>query len=149
MVESFHIVSYIVGVPATDNVISDDYYYWFVDTIFQPIMVYGVTSSDGTPQTPVLRYQPIVSSSTAISNIEKESFEVYPNPSDGKFFIRNIQSQNTIDLLEVYNVIGKKVYSQFQLKPFDEIDLSFAPKGIYFIKTISNEEAQTIKLVIK
>jgi len=33
LVESFHIKAYMMGTPVTDNVVEDDYYYWFHDDI--------------------------------------------------------------------------------------------------------------------
>lgn len=59
VIESFHIKIYLDGTLADDYFISDDYYYWFVDAILQPLVSYGIRTADGTAQAPVLRYQPI------------------------------------------------------------------------------------------
>ncbi len=59
VIESFHIVAYMFGTPALDNLVEDDYYYWFSDSIPKPILIYGTTSLDGTQQSEVLRYQKI------------------------------------------------------------------------------------------
>ena len=62
VLESFTIKLYFLGVPFLTENISDDYYYWFVDTISHPILVYGeTTTSQGT--TKELRYQPIAGGS--------------------------------------------------------------------------------------
>ena len=70
VIESFTINLYLLGTPFISENITDDYYYWFVDTISHPILVYGeTTSSQGI--TKELRYQPItVDTCNIIANIQ-------------------------------------------------------------------------------
>jgi hypothetical protein len=74
VVESFHIKAYMFGTPAIDFPVSDDYYYWFVDTIKQPLLIYGITTVNSVAQTPVLRYQPITNT-VGVSSIDFEQFK--------------------------------------------------------------------------
>ena len=66
--------------------------------------------------------------------------QVYPNPSNGK--IQLISNQYSVISMEVYNVLGKKVYRS----PFTDyrlpitIDLSSQPSGMYFMKCTSDKE---------
>jgi hypothetical protein len=156
VLESFHIKTYSGGMVLLDDVISDDYYYWFTDTILQPLFISGVTTVDGTAQTPVLRYQPI-SIITGITNNNIEIANIYPNPSNGKFTIKNYDVRLTNYNLEIYNVLGEKIYysklkQQTQNgtgRASDEIDLSGSPKGIYFVKIYDGEKIYTEKIVIQ
>lgn len=63
VIESFRIKAWMIGMAITDNLVEDDYYYWFLDTVLNPIVIYGTTSLDGSPQSEVLRYQPLSFSS--------------------------------------------------------------------------------------
>jgi hypothetical protein len=63
----------------------------------------------------------------------KNSITVFPNPATGKF---TVQSQNVkITSLEIYNVLGKMVYSkQPHSQQLNEIDISKEPEGVYFVR---------------
>ena len=77
---------------------------------------------------------------------------IYPNPSNGIFNyelrIKNYESEN----MEVYNVLGEKVYSQYAiLNTQFSIDLSNQPAGIYLYR-ITDKDGALIrggKLVIE
>ncbi len=149
-VETFHIVTYFLGVPAIDNLIQDDYYYWFVDSILQPILIYGITTVDGTQQTPVLRYQPFPGSTTGIAQNTVEASGISPNPSNGKFILKNYTSGFENSYLEIYNVVGEKInFSLSKLPASVQIDLSKSPKGIYFVKIFSGEKVRIEKIIIQ
>ena len=141
-IESFHVKAYISGVAATDNIIEDDYYYWFVDTIFQPILIYGTTDIDGDQQSEVLRYQPI-ETSTNINTINKINIRVFPNPSNGLF---NIEGKN-ITSLKLIDINGKNINIEF--KSFSKLDLSSLENGVYFLKITTTEGSTMRKLVIE
>lgn len=149
VLESFHIVTYLFGFPVQDNLIEDDYVYWFEDTILQPILISGVTSVDGNAQTPVLRYQPIVTP-TGIAENNIQNTTISPNPSNGKFTIKNYDALFGNYSLEVYNVLGEKIkFAELKQQSLDEIDISDSPKGIYFIKVYSGQKMQIEKIVIQ
>ena len=66
---------------------------------------------------------------------------IFPNPSTGIFTINFAGAQNCESgNIEVYNVIGEKVYSQF-LIPNSQflIDLRSKPNGIYFYRVITTK----------
>ena len=74
-----------------------------------------------------------------------ESAQLYPNPSNGKFFIAN---NNNISSIEVYNLVGSKVLTINNLLS-NEINLSNTPAGIYFVKLYSKGKIYTNKIIIE
>jgi len=108
---------------------------------------YSVTVSDGSKSTQsdsiyvlLITNEPIIDSQNEI--------KIYPNPNTGKFII-SVNGNIKIDKLEIYNVIGDKVYS---IKTNNNyltyiIDLTENPKGIYFIKIYSREKIYIEKIV--
>jgi len=77
---------------------------------------------------------------------DNSSVRVYPNPSNG-IFILQADSQWLLasSRLEVYNVLGEKVYSNTfsTLHSQFSIDLSGQPAGIYILKVLA-EDGQSI-----
>jgi len=145
-VESFHITSYVVGTPATDNVIEDDYYYWFVDTILQPILIYGTTSMDGSQQSEVLRYQPIETQATGINNnTMSHNLKIFPNPSNGLVHI----ACDNIKKVEVVNVLGDVVISKNIETSMGSIDMSNYSKGVYIFKVYTNNDIIQKQVVVE
>ncbi len=65
-------------------------------------------------------------------NQEKKDFAIVPNPAHSHFIIR---SQNTIETIEITDVLGKTVY-QNQNVSLDEwmVDASQFQSGMYFVK---------------
>lgn len=76
-----------------------------------------------------------------LTNQEKfisNSFSVYPNPSNGYI---NIQSSVNNENVNIYNTIGKKVWSGI----IDNIVQVYLSKGIYFLEN----KKETIKIIIQ
>ena len=86
----------------------------------------------------------------AVLNIDKEKFmngvSVYPNPINSRFSIQT----NAIDInslsIQIYNVIGKKVFEKVSLES-NTIDVSHLNAGIYILKIMYDSAQKTIKLV--
>ncbi len=90
----------------------------------------------------------------------KDKITIYPNPSNGKF---TVQFQNSLTTtgsgtgvdenisLDVYNLPGEKIYTlpYFKQQASNEVDLSFLPTGIYFLKIYDRKKMYTQKLVIQ
>ncbi len=104
--------------------------------IFNVTLISTVGATTDTITTPVL----VTSCITGAEQINKSAcnVSVYPNPGNG-IFTFNIQNASANSQLEVYNVLGEKVYSKFTTanSPFT-IDISNQAKGVYFYKLISN-----------
>lgn len=80
--------------------------------------------------------------STGISPLHEtilSEIRVYPNPGNGVFqLILGSYEQGTNNTVEIYNVLGEKIYSQFNILhyPFS-INLSGQPQGVYLYRVIS------------
>lgn len=71
---------------------------------------------------------------TGISKVKQEIlFHIYPNPSDGHYFIDFEQSLLTAQFT-VTNILGATVYQAKLKNSHQVIDLSTQPSGIYFIR---------------
>lgn len=79
------------------------------------------------------------------NNALADAITLFPNPSTGLLNINNVEAISTI---EVYNVIGDKVYSNKLDKGNNSIDLSNLANGSYFVKINSNNNVMTKKVVI-
>ncbi len=90
-----------------------------------------------------------ISHTTGIEETQtKASIEIYPNPSNGLF---TINLSNITDLktkLEVYNLIGEKVWEENVNKENTTLNLSFLPKGLYYLSVKSENKIITKKITI-
>ncbi len=76
-------------------------------------------------------------------------FSLFPNPCNGNFKFRSEKTE--IKELEIYNVIGEKVYSYYNESVLmNELFISLSSNpGIYFVVVKNNGEQITKKLVIQ
>jgi hypothetical protein len=89
--------------------------------------------------------------STGIGNPSPDavSVTVYPNPTTGIFTINNVETQLTSCNLEIYNLLGEKVYSSRIQHPISSINISNQPSGVYFLKIIDLDGSSVVKKIIK
>jgi hypothetical protein len=119
------------------------------DTMY---VLFSAASLDHTPKPgSVLWIDDIsVTLPTGISGVAEETnFAVFPNPSKGVFSLQQhvITNEETV---EVYNLLGEKIYSAINNKQeIFNIDISKAPKGIYFVKTIDGDKIRTKKIIVQ
>lgn len=64
--------------------------------------------------------------------INREKVKIYPNPSNGKFYI-SIPEMSQYHSVDITDMTGRNV-GRFLLKDTEEIDLSKSQPGIYFIE---------------
>ncbi|MGB1205971.1 MAG: serine hydrolase [Chitinophagales bacterium] len=69
---------------------------------------------------------------------------IYPNPSNGQFYIT---SQQNIDEIEIKNVVGKTIYHA--LSQSKNISLTLKTEGLYFVTATLGSQTITNKLIIK
>ena len=61
--------------------------------------------------------------------------EVYPNPASDKLII---ESDDAIGTLEIHNLMGVLLYSKKDCDSKVEIDVSWLPSGVYFVRGAFN-----------
>lgn len=76
------------------------------------------------------------------------SVNVYPNPSSGIFSIELKNNTTVKGNIEVYNLVGEKVY-QSALGVSNKVDLSVQPKGFYFLWLRTNQGTLVKKITIE
>jgi hypothetical protein len=88
---------------------------------------------------------------TGIKEMDKESIIIFPNPSGGRFRIKNLDLYTTKCKLEIYNVLGQMIYSKanYDQQASNEIDISTYPKGIYLVKIYTGEKLYSEKIMIE
>lgn len=77
--------------------------------------------------------------SNCVSGIEELSanteIHIYPNPNDGKFTIENKRNEEL--RMDIYNILGEKVYSQQLNSATTQIDLGSQAKGLYLYRIVT------------
>ena len=124
--------------------IKDDY----LNTL-TPISADEVYSFNVTPgiasSTSMLRFSLVFGDQT-LSNDEFEdtSFSIYPNPTKEVFYVSGITENAS---LEMFDLLGRKVFSQNQVSNQQSINISQLSSGVYFVKVKEGEKMFTQKLV--
>ena len=77
--------------------------------------------------------------SLGLDSVSNESFKLYPNPVEDHLYIQS--SDTTIKNIDVYNILGKKIYST---SSENRLDMSSYSAGIYFVK-INNSTFKIVK----
>ncbi|HOO85493.1 MAG TPA: T9SS type A sorting domain-containing protein, partial [Prolixibacteraceae bacterium] len=78
---------------------------------------------------------------------QQASIKVFPNPNNGQFtIVANGFDDNALFI--IYNPMGKTILKDI-LRKENALDLSSYNKGLYFIKTISNNKVLTQKILIR
>ncbi len=67
--------------------------------------------------------------SLGLDSVSNESFKLYPNPVEDYLYIQS--SDTTIKNIDIYSILGKKIYST---SSENKLDMSSYSAGIYFIK---------------
>ncbi len=85
-----------------------------------------------------------INNSSEVNNI----YSIYPNPTTKKLnFSYNRNLKTNFDL-SITNLLGQVIFTQYNFKLEDEMDIRFLPEGIYCLK-IENESGQRLFKFIK
>lgn len=85
-------------------------------------------------------------------NPSNEGISIYPNPSNGNFQLKINNSQPSKDYkLEVFNVLGTKVYSKtdLQSQSTSSVDAADLPKGTYLVRIYNGKETYNRKIIVR
>lgn len=88
-------------------------------------------------------------SGTGITNIDSRSIELYPNPSNGSFYfsIKKSIACNKPTQVNVFDMFGKKVWSDNVFGSTCKIDLLGLQKGFYIVK-FTNDNISFVNKVL-
>ena len=76
-------------------------------------------------------------------------FQIFPNPSDGKFILEINKLQITDCRLQITNVLGQIIHQSVICNLQSVINLSSYPQGIYFLQLQNEKEIITKKIIVK
>jgi uncharacterized repeat protein (TIGR03803 family) len=106
-------------------------------------MLYGMAQSGGVYGDGVVFgfNDTAISTSTKQLTMDNDQLKVYPNPNDGKFTMQlsgvNGHPDSYRESVEIYNVLGEIVRTQYFVSGILKIDLSSQPAGVYFYRVIA------------
>jgi len=118
-----------------------------------------ILRQDSTSETPFIAFDALrisdswadVTPKDATASLKEnfiEGFTTFPNPISNKIF--TISTSNTSrKLVNIYNVLGKKILTQSFSGTTKAIDVSAISKGVYILKVTEGNNIATKKLVIR
>ena len=110
---------------------------------------YSVTITDANGCSITLNGIDVAAASTSgIEDLEAGAFTLYPNPSNGLFYIQMSDATNGSVMVQVTDVTGRMVYDQIESATTFTVDLSNNAKGAYFLN-ISSNGTQFTKTIVK
>lgn len=81
---------------------------------------------------------------------EERRFSIYPNPTDGEFFIKGKQDFSKDVKIEIYDTSGKLIPSRFEFKDAGiRIDIKNFPAGTYLLNVKENKNLILSQKIIK
>ena len=93
-----------------------------------------------------------ISAATAITELNQNSLDVYPNPGKG-IFVLKLNSKNESVNIKIVNSLGKVVFEEQKVSVNDNrsktIDLSNLPQGVYMLSIDDNQKITNQKIVIE
>jgi len=90
------------------------------------------------------RFTITVSAALGIEDNVIKGFAMYPNPVGG---ILNINTQEIIKRLQVYNLLGQQVSDKSFNTANAIIDLRLLPSGTYFVKVTTDKIVKSVKII--
>ncbi|MCK6648450.1 MAG: PKD domain-containing protein [Bacteroidia bacterium] len=88
-------------------------------------------------------------STTGISSLlNNQNINIYPNPSNEAFTV-DFGDRTDDRLIELYNLVGQKIFSLRSYTKSEQVNCSEIPEGIYLIKITVADEMIVKKLTIK
>ena len=107
-----------------------------------------VTAEDGTTeQVYTINFTVAVGINSPISEY---GITVYPNPSNGMFYLEIKDLTNEHINIEILSAEGKLVYKdEFIYNDREKIDISSLPTGMYIIKIVNDKKVTIDQIIIK
>ncbi|MHB0755938.1 T9SS type A sorting domain-containing protein [Polaribacter sp. M15] len=86
----------------------------------------------------------VPTSSLSVDNFSKFNFRTYPNPADDNLYL---SAANTIEKIEIYNLLGKQVINQQISNKTYKTNISDLSQGVYLLKVYIDGVVGTRKFV--
>jgi hypothetical protein len=87
----------------------------------------------------------VVNNTEGINEIKSNTgVNLYPNPNDGTFSV-NVNSSSKAYEIEVYNVLGEKIYQTRLNNRITKLNLNDQGPGVYSYKVVTNDNGITLK----
>jgi uncharacterized repeat protein (TIGR01451 family) len=86
----------------------------------------------------------------AVDEFENSNFIFYPNPVNDVLNVSVKNSNNTIDQINVYDVLGKMMLHKKTTSALltESINVSQLAKGVYFVEVTTNNQSKVIKKIM-
>jgi polyhydroxybutyrate depolymerase len=114
--------------------------------------IYGPTNRDFDASQEIWDFFNRFTLNGPVSGVEEVASEievvVFPNPSEGKYEIRNMKYENEQPVnVSVFDATGRKILEQRAFSSSTEISLTGVGRGIYFLKLEGKDFSASKKLV--
>lgn len=89
----------------------------------------------------------VINFTTSVLSVEDATLLTvifYPNPTTGQLFFN---AEDTITKIEMYNLLGQKVFSEVTQNTSVHLNISAQPDGIYFASVFTDQGTQQIKII--
>ena len=90
----------------------------------------------------------VVGTQVGLEEVDFSYFSLYPNPSEGVFFIEMAHTVSSELEVTVLDVAGRIIHSSTHLEKTFSLDLSNTSNGTYFLR-VATPDSQTMKAIIK
>jgi hypothetical protein len=84
-----------------------------------------------------------VDATNSSGSVDIAGLQFYPNPVND---LLNLSAPTTIDSIEVFNLMGQRIYSQEVDNLSIQLDMSSYSSGLYLVRVTSGEAVSTIKI---
>jgi len=106
---------------------------------------YSVTGVNANPANEAaLGFAKVGAATASVKDLTKGKAVMYPNPASN---ILNIASENTIDSIEIYNLLGQKVMTSKPGQNTAEVNVSNLNTGVYIVNTTIAEKQTSARFV--
>ncbi len=108
-----------------------------------------LTATDSFSGSVFTEFKLNVVTSNALNEVESKSFTIFPNPSDGIFYL-SVKEGNTRNIsVSVIDMLGNIIISKSENSKRIEIDMSRYSKGMYIVQIKTNSEIVRKIMVIR
>ena len=86
----------------------------------------------------------VYSETLSVGDESLSFFKAYPNPVEDML---QLQTQSRVDLVEIYDVLGKKMVSTIPGTVSPKLDMTNIPNGAYIVKIVMGDQSKSIKII--